>query len=291
MAFPVIEGDESSSGSGIFVAGTTISIDLPVDTAENDLLLAIITTDGNPTITPPSGWTSYPQAVASGTVNCQIFSLVASASEPASYVFTLSASVTRIGIIERISNASSAIVYASDTHSASTITIAPSVVSPDEEFVIFRIVFADGNALSAEPSGYTNIVSTASASFSALYLWKQQTGIGATGTENFTHTSAIGGAYTIVVTSAAASPVLPFEEKTIVTASSAYVTFTSSGERKVTASGTYVSAIVIGERKVTAGSAYINSIVVGERVVTDGGVYVYMVNPSAYLSEYCEDCE
>jgi hypothetical protein len=66
--------------------GASGSVTKPSGTAENDALLTIAMTDGANSITPPSGWVLEEGPIDSGTnYRGWLYSLVAGASEPASY--------------------------------------------------------------------------------------------------------------------------------------------------------------------------------------------------------------
>jgi hypothetical protein len=101
---PVIAANES----GTAVPGTSISINKPTGTAEGELLLAHIVSDGNVTITPPGGspideeWTTLYEHVANGSVSVWCGYKIANEAEPSSYTWGVSASEIVVGELMRI---------------------------------------------------------------------------------------------------------------------------------------------------------------------------------------------
>ncbi|HEY8020138.1 MAG TPA: C25 family cysteine peptidase [Thermoanaerobaculia bacterium] len=85
--------------------GTTLTINTPVGTAANDLLIAIVGDSVlGDTITAPAGWTAVSlQSQADCGAGCRlaVFYRVAGAAEGASYIFTLNAATTAAGAILR----------------------------------------------------------------------------------------------------------------------------------------------------------------------------------------------
>jgi len=70
----------------------------PIGTTANDFMLAMISVQGNRTITPPAGWTSVRRDTQGGsTLTQQIFRKTAVANEPGSYTFTFSGSDNATG--------------------------------------------------------------------------------------------------------------------------------------------------------------------------------------------------
>lgn len=93
MAFPVV----ATTNSGNDTTGTSHTVTLPGSIAAGDLLIVIFATDGNPTVTWPSGWDQAANnllaTTASGTANtltCK--QRIADGSEGASITVTTSAS-------------------------------------------------------------------------------------------------------------------------------------------------------------------------------------------------------
>lgn len=81
-----------SASSAANVTATSVVVPAPSGRTTGDFLLAAVSTRGAPTITPPSGWTLVRQDVNGTTGRQAVYSHVATASDPASYTFTLSSS-------------------------------------------------------------------------------------------------------------------------------------------------------------------------------------------------------
>ncbi|TMK79966.1 MAG: hypothetical protein E6G45_02105 [Actinobacteria bacterium] len=79
----------ANNGAG----SASLKIYKPIGTAPNDLLLTMISIQGNRTITPPGGWTSVRRDTqGAATLTQEVFYKVAGVNEPGSYTFTFSAS-------------------------------------------------------------------------------------------------------------------------------------------------------------------------------------------------------
>ena len=75
----------------------SISIYKPIGIAENDVLVAGITVQGNRTITPPTGWQSIRRDVQGTNLTQQLFYKVAGSNEPGLYTWTFSATDNAVG--------------------------------------------------------------------------------------------------------------------------------------------------------------------------------------------------
>ncbi|HEY3218638.1 MAG TPA: response regulator [Candidatus Limnocylindria bacterium] len=76
--------------------GTSIVMDVPAGTQQNDLMFLMLTWNTNASATAPAGWTLSSSAFLSGQA-LYTWRRIASASEPATYTFTFSASVPAAG--------------------------------------------------------------------------------------------------------------------------------------------------------------------------------------------------
>jgi hypothetical protein len=105
-------------------------------------MLAAVAFRGNPTITPPAGWTLVRQDVNGNTHRQSIFVRVAGGSEPASYTFTLSAAQSAAGGIVAYSGVdpnTPVDVHGGQVNAASTSATAPSIstTGPNRMVVTF----------------------------------------------------------------------------------------------------------------------------------------------------------
>ena len=82
----------------------TLSLELPVPdpTFSGDMLLALISTDGNPTITKPAGWDLEDEI--GGTAKSFIYHRLSPGGEPASYTWDLDGAEDAVGAIVRFLN-------------------------------------------------------------------------------------------------------------------------------------------------------------------------------------------
>ncbi|MEK7413807.1 MAG: hypothetical protein AAB263_10885, partial [Planctomycetota bacterium] len=97
-----------AAASGSAATGVlTLTIARPANTVENDVMVAAIGVSANtPTITPPSGWTLVRQTdnTAANANSLAVYYKVATASEPANYSWSFSASTGSVGGIQTFYN-------------------------------------------------------------------------------------------------------------------------------------------------------------------------------------------
>lgn len=172
---------------------TNFTISVPPGVAATDLLVAVISTDDNPTITPNQpGWTQRDQAACAGSA-CRLAVFTRPAgSPPGSFSFTFGSSQQAAGAILAYRG-----VDTTDPNAGSNAAIgnnaaptAPSVTPAVGNTMLLRIYAADGNLLSTSPyptdhAGLLNIASAGTGSASLGVAQRQQVGVGATGTAAF----------------------------------------------------------------------------------------------------------
>jgi len=102
FANPVLEDTKTQkNGSNV----TSITIEKPTGTVVDELLLAIISIDGNKTVTAPVGWTTLDNGQANGNAaTLAVYYKISTASEPANYTFTWAGGEHNLGAIMRYSN-------------------------------------------------------------------------------------------------------------------------------------------------------------------------------------------
>lgn len=88
----------------IIIVPNTLTLVLPVPSGviENDMLIALISTDANPTLTLPAGWTAEDDI--GGTAKSFIDRRLSPGGEPATYTWTLDGAEDAIGAIIRFIN-------------------------------------------------------------------------------------------------------------------------------------------------------------------------------------------
>jgi hypothetical protein len=121
---------------------TTIVLPKPAGVVSGDAMLAAVAFRGNPTITPPAGWTLVRQDINGNTHRQAIFVRVAGGSEPASFTFTLSSAQSAAGGIVAYSGVdpnTPVDVHGGQVNASSTSATAPSVTTtgPDRMLVAF----------------------------------------------------------------------------------------------------------------------------------------------------------
>ena len=131
-----------AASSGSNDATTSIVFAKPTGVASGDVLLAVISVRGNPTILPPSGWTEVRLDINGNTIRQGVYVHVAGGSEPASYTFDFSKAHSAAGGIVAFSGVDgSNPVDAHDgqINASSTSITAPSITTtgPDRMLVGF----------------------------------------------------------------------------------------------------------------------------------------------------------
>ncbi|MCK5430394.1 MAG: hypothetical protein KAI94_13025, partial [Anaerolineales bacterium] len=74
-----------------------LELEVPDGVQSEDLLVALISTDANPTITEPAGWALEDQI--GGTAKSSVHLLLSSGSDPATYTWTLDGAEDAVGAI------------------------------------------------------------------------------------------------------------------------------------------------------------------------------------------------
>jgi hypothetical protein len=174
---------------------TSLTINAPTGITANDLLLAVISTDGSVTFdAPPTGWTLINQGqsdVSASTL--AVFYKIAGSAEPAAYTFTWTAVQQAAGAILRYTGVETAtpinaFATAIGTSAAPT---APSVTTSVADTMVVRIFGADDNETIAPPAGNTervNLQSTTGTGTTSLGVAdRTQAAAGVTGSAAFTY--------------------------------------------------------------------------------------------------------
>jgi hypothetical protein len=191
MAAPTYEEfTEAKSGANV----TSITIDKPANTAEGDLLICGIATDGDNSASSP-GWTEISQNSQSTSAYFGCFYKIAGASEPSSYTFDLTSSEQVYAFILRITGHDSSNPIDVDGAATGTtigaIVPCPAVTTLTDDCLILRMwgiddddIFVDGGY----PYGHTGITCDKSASLAGTCAgqasYKTQATAGDTGTAN-----------------------------------------------------------------------------------------------------------
>ncbi len=111
---------------------SAVTVPLPVGTAGNDLLLAVIAYRGGDTsgIAASAGWTQVTSTVDGALLGITVYSRIATASEPATYTWTLSPGNRAAGAIitfRGVDTTNPIAAYGTSINGASTSLTAPSI--------------------------------------------------------------------------------------------------------------------------------------------------------------------
>ncbi|HEY4411349.1 MAG TPA: Ig-like domain-containing protein, partial [Acidimicrobiia bacterium] len=176
---------------------TSLTIGRPAGVVPGDVMVAGVGIRGTPAVTPPPGWT-FIRTDAAGTYTTQVlYYRVVTASEPASYTWTFSASVPAAGGIEDYQGVNTAVpinVSGATAQINNTTSIAaPSVTTtvPAARVVGFFSI-GGGNSITP-PAGMTERSEASSTAGSSHVTWEgsdfTQTAAGATGPRTATAAS------------------------------------------------------------------------------------------------------
>ena len=204
----LIQGASGAGNAGIeFVASAqtqnssdnSITVDKPTGTQAGDLLIAACAANGSVTWTGDTGWT---EVVDQGVIPAlRIAYLVAGASEPASYTFTLSKNNNRSAVITAFRNAAYNTVGTISTSASSGIQTASAItLSASASAILAFFVQASDNRTWSNPT--SGLISTASDSDGISPSWALYRELnlpsGSTGTRSST-CSATGGTFACVL--------------------------------------------------------------------------------------------
>jgi len=195
--------------------GTSLTINKPAGTAEDDLLIAAVVIDGNNTdlLSAPAGWSLINVAVSQNEVTLGVWWKLAGASESNSYTFTWSANDQAYGWIMRFTghDGASPIDANSNEIGSSATPSSPSVTTTVDNALVLRLGgFDDDDITVGTPglSGHTaiNMDKSGAGNFSTSggSGYTTQAVAGASGSANFTLTNTEG--YVTVTIAIAPAP-------------------------------------------------------------------------------------
>lgn len=169
------------------------TINKPVATQQDDLMLAVMALNDTTTITPPVGWTTLRSSTVTSSDKLGIFYKIAGSSEPSSYSFDFGSNEYRVGSIVTIRNVNSTTpinVNATSTGSSASPT-APSITTTVSNALIVAVSDITWGVTYTPPSGYTERVDASISSAESISVaTKLQSASGATGTAAFTTTTS-----------------------------------------------------------------------------------------------------
>lgn len=179
-----------SQASATPSSGTVITVSKPTGTAEGDMLIAMMSaTAGGASITPPAGWTAVGEGGTASSTRTAVWYRVAGASEPASYNFTVGATMAAgAGLILRyapqLPTTPPAVVDASAMGTLQSPAVAPSVSATENADTLIAL-FSSGTAGST-PTGMTERAAIENLNTGAWAYDQQLSASGATGSRTWT---------------------------------------------------------------------------------------------------------
>ncbi len=152
-------GAYRSAATGVTTPITSIVVSKPAGVVTNDVLIAAVTVDQTPTISPPAGWTLV-RSDANGTIQTQaIYWHAAGGSEPATYTFTfggaVNSAVAGIAAYSGVNTTTPIDVSSGQANATSTSVTAPSVTTTVANAMIVGIFGLDNDASFTPPAGMT----------------------------------------------------------------------------------------------------------------------------------------
>ena len=147
-----------SASTGANAVGSNVVIPAPAGMQANDVMVAVLDVKVTPTMTPPAGW-NLVSTTANGTNFTQrVYTKVATASEPASYTFTINESRAISGAISAYSgvNTTTPVEVAGTAGLGTTTSIAaPSVNSAFNGAMVIGAFGINADSTITEPAGMT----------------------------------------------------------------------------------------------------------------------------------------
>lgn len=204
-AAPSVTTPAPPSGSGIAFraasvaqvgSGTSLVVSRPAGLTAGDVVIATVSSRGNPTITAPAGWNPVVTTTNSTTMRQAVYWRAAGASEPATWTFTLSsakAAVVQLAAYSGVSTTSPVRAFAASVNASSTTVTAPSVSAQGNDAVVavFGTARSANLSVTASLSKRTQIASVGGSNFVSGALGDRVASVsGSTGTFTATTSSA-----------------------------------------------------------------------------------------------------
>jgi len=179
------------------IPATSLAIGKPAGTAADDVLLAVVTSRSDPTISPPAGWARVRSDVNGTTLTQTVFVRTAGGSEPASYTFTLSKPVTAAvgGLIaySGMDPISPIDAHGGQANASSASVTAPSITTTVADTTVVGLFGTGNDATFTQLSGMTerfDVLTSGTSQVSAAADDAVQAAAGATGTKVATASKA-----------------------------------------------------------------------------------------------------
>jgi RHS repeat-associated protein len=186
-----------STKAALTSAGTSITVAVPEGVQQGDLLLAMFAL-GNSADTTPTGWTAANANFTNGTTRYRLYYRIATATEPASYAFTISASGIHIASITALRNTATSAPAVTTAKNTSTDITAATITpaSGDSAITVFAgqaVGDTNGGSVFDFPTPFTKTFeATSGTSLSAAAALRVLTGAAGVATGPITITSQTG---------------------------------------------------------------------------------------------------
>jgi RHS repeat-associated protein len=183
--------------AALTTAGTSIAVAVPEGVQQGDLLLAMFAL-GNSADTTPTGWTAANANFTNGTTRYRLYYRIATATEPASYTFTISASGIHIASITALRNTATS-APAVTTAKNTSVDITAATITPasgDSAITVFAgqaVGDTNGGSVFDFPTPFTKTFeATSGTSLSAAAALRVLAGAAGVATGSITVTSQTG---------------------------------------------------------------------------------------------------
>lgn len=204
------DGDSSAFPSIASITQTTFAsnsatshaVAMPAACVPGDLKIVLLCTDGSATVTVPNGWSEFFSTAQSTSTRLGVYARVHVAGDPATVDFVTSAGEQAAAQVLRVVNWNGSIPGGMEVAAPQTgtgVTADPDAFSPTfgAGNILWIVVLGDSaiTPVTAAPTGYTDLLATASAQTStgAQVYSARKTSTSAT-EDPGTWTSASGGA-------------------------------------------------------------------------------------------------
>jgi RHS repeat-associated protein len=183
--------------AALTTAGTSITVVVPEGVQQGDLLLAMFAL-GNSADTTPTGWTAANANFTNGTTRYRLYDRIATATEPASYTFTISASGIHIASITALRNTAISAPAVTTAKNTSVDITAPTITpaSGDSAITVFAgqaVGDTNGGSVFDFPTPFTKTFeATSGTSLSAAAALRVLAGAAGVATGSITVTSQTG---------------------------------------------------------------------------------------------------
>ena len=177
-----------------------VNLDVPAGVVSGDMLLAVISVDGNETFDGANGWELLFDENGGGGNTLAVYKRISNGLEPSDYDFTWSTTERVYAYMLHFTGINGNTIHTTNTGSGSS-PQAPSVTTTSVDNMILRLGGFDQHDLIVDPTtiitGHTNITQDWSEgdnnpSVSGAAAYENQTAIGASGTANFSLTANEG---------------------------------------------------------------------------------------------------